>query len=356
MYKAMKKVIIAVLFLLVLAACINKTEEEKPTGGEVAKGPKTYTFNFVVDRGVPSGLEGLFVEKIKKRVGIYGYDQAEVNLSEGDKLEIVITDKTGIIFLEGEFEKYMLNAPYFEIRAEEIPEKLALTDEEKQEIVDYNNNALAKADDLLAQILENPNSFADLAREHSEDPGSKDNGGAYAGITKGVFVAEYEDVIFNKLEVGEIYNEVVETSFGYHVIKKDGETGEGDERTIDTSHILISKRTEGQALTVKQWLETGLTGLYIEVARGVQQDETKFAYQITFDEAGRQLLAEVTKNNIDRRVAVFIDGLAIGAPTITQEITDGRLVITGDYTQDQVIAIAQRLSSGTIHSSLSLAE
>ncbi|PID83046.1 MAG: hypothetical protein CSB15_00230 [Clostridiales bacterium] len=60
--------------------------------------------------------------------------------------------------------------------------------------------------------------FAKLAKENSEDPGSKDKGGEYT-FGRGKMVKEFEDVSFN-LKEGQISG-VVETQFGYHIIKLD---------------------------------------------------------------------------------------------------------------------------------------
>jgi len=59
--------------------------------------------------------------------------------------------------------------------------------------------------------------FAELAKQYSEDPGSKDNGGLYEDFGRGQMVKPFEDASFT-VPVGEISG-VVETNFGYHIIK-----------------------------------------------------------------------------------------------------------------------------------------
>lgn len=58
--------------------------------------------------------------------------------------------------------------------------------------------------------------FAKLAREFSEDPGSKDKGGEYT-FPRGQMVPEFEAAAF-KLNTNEV-SDVVTTQFGYHIIK-----------------------------------------------------------------------------------------------------------------------------------------
>lgn len=78
--------------------------------------------------------------------------------------------------------------------------------------------ALEKANAALKR-LEGGEDFATLAKELSEDPGSKDNGGEYDWQRQGNFVPEYEDAVLNKLQSGEYTKEPVKSQFGYHIIK-----------------------------------------------------------------------------------------------------------------------------------------
>lgn len=59
--------------------------------------------------------------------------------------------------------------------------------------------------------------FSELAKTYSEDSGSKDNGGLYENFGRGQMVAPFEEAAFS-VPVGEI-SDIVETSFGYHIIK-----------------------------------------------------------------------------------------------------------------------------------------
>ena len=56
------------------------------------------------------------------------------------------------------------------------------------------------------------------AREYSDDTASADRGGRLAPMRAGIYVPEFEDVAF-RLKPGEV-SDVVETEFGFHVIKR----------------------------------------------------------------------------------------------------------------------------------------
>ena len=84
--------------------------------------------------------------------------------------------------------------------------------------------AKAKADELLARLKATKNNdelFAELAKENSTDPGSKDKGGDLDWFTDGRMVAPFNDFVMNN-PVGTMG--VVETIFGYHIIKVTGKT------------------------------------------------------------------------------------------------------------------------------------
>lgn len=78
--------------------------------------------------------------------------------------------------------------------------------------------AQAKAADLIEEINENPESFEDLAREHSDGP-SGVNGGDLGSWAKGRMVPEFDTAI-EALEIGDVAQEPVETAFGYHVMRR----------------------------------------------------------------------------------------------------------------------------------------
>jgi len=72
-----------------------------------------------------------------------------------------------------------------------------------------------KMEELLARAR-NGEDFAAMAKEYSEDPGSKENGGLYEDFERGSMVKPFEDAAFS-VPVGEI-SDIVETSYGYHIL------------------------------------------------------------------------------------------------------------------------------------------
>ena len=85
---------------------------------------------------------------------------------------------------------------------------------------DMTNEEKNKAHDKMGTILSRARKgedFAELAREFSEDPGSKENGGLYENFSRGDMVKPFETASFS-VPIGEI-SDIVETQYGYHIIK-----------------------------------------------------------------------------------------------------------------------------------------
>ncbi|MBG6072667.1 MULTISPECIES: SurA N-terminal domain-containing protein [unclassified Polaromonas] len=77
--------------------------------------------------------------------------------------------------------------------------------------------AKAKAEALLAAIRKAPDTFAEVARKNSQDPGSAAGGGDLDFFGKGAMVKPFEDAAFS-MQKGDI-SDVVASDFGYHIIK-----------------------------------------------------------------------------------------------------------------------------------------
>lgn len=79
------------------------------------------------------------------------------------------------------------------------------------------NKARARAEELLAQVRRAPDTFGELARKNSQDPGSAINGGDLGFFARGAMVKPFEDVVFAQ-KPGAI-SDLVETEFGFHIIR-----------------------------------------------------------------------------------------------------------------------------------------
>jgi foldase protein PrsA len=116
--------------------------------------------------------------------------------------------------------------------------------------VDYAKSR-AQADEVYQQ-LENGGDFAALAKQYSQDPGSKDNGGKYT-VARGQTVAPFEQTAFN-LEVGEV-SRPIRTEYGYHLIEPLGPVKPGHVTPLPEVRKTIEKelRSTKQNEAVTEW-------------------------------------------------------------------------------------------------------
>ncbi len=80
--------------------------------------------------------------------------------------------------------------------------------------------ARAKVEEILKQLKQNPADFAKLAKQHSQDPGSAQNGGDLGFFGRGAMVRPFEDAAFSLKE--NQLSEIIRSDFGFHIIKVTG--------------------------------------------------------------------------------------------------------------------------------------
>ena len=160
--------------------------------------------------------------------------------------------------------------------SDKAAEKVKVTDEDIAKYISEHPDLAdpakkAKAEEILARA-KNGEDFAALANEFTEDPGNRGaeggQGGLYKDVTKGKMVPVFEQAAL-ALEPGQISPNLVESDFGYHIIKleRKGE-GKGPDgqpaETYDVRHILIStlykdpENPMGQAMPVKSYVRNKL--------------------------------------------------------------------------------------------------
>ena len=94
---------------------------------------------------------------------------------------------------------------------------------------------------------------------------------------------------------------------------------------------------------------TNLTGKYLKRSNVSFDDRTLTPnVAIEFDDEGSRIFAELTRNNIGRRIAIYLDGVLLSAPTVQTEIANGSAVITGRFTPEEAKQLATRLNAGAL--------
>ena len=153
---------------------------------------------------------GLTAEELKVRIVEQAVSEAVVSREVGSKVEVPA---------EAVKKFYDENPKYFErperVRASHV--LIGTIDPATQQDVPEERKKEKRATaEKVRERAKKGEDFAALAKEFSDDPGSKDNGGEYT-FPRGQMVKPFEEAAFS-LKPGEI-SDLVTTQFGYHVIK-----------------------------------------------------------------------------------------------------------------------------------------
>jgi protein-export membrane protein SecD len=296
---------------------------------------------------VQDALNGL-QDVIERRVNAFGVAEPLIQTSKSGGEQRLIVELAGVKDIEAA-KSMIKETPFLEFKKLGDQQTPAPMPELSPEDQVYNDQQKQKAEDLLKQI-QNGADFSELAKQNSEDPGSKDQGGDLGFVKKGTFVPEFDKVLFDSdLQPGQVYPQVVESDFGYHIIKLLEVREDGGNKEVHAQHILLMKKTPPVQPQTPTFIETGLSGKNLKSANVQFMSQSgKPEVGIEFDSEGTKLFGQLTKDNIGKQIAIFLDGQVISAPTVQSEITDGKAVITGNFSLDEAKKLAQRLNEGAL--------
>jgi peptidyl-prolyl cis-trans isomerase D len=143
---------------------------------------------------------------------------------------------------------------------------------------EQKKTARAKAEQLLAQVQKNPTQFAELARKHSDDPGSGANGGDLDFFGRDDMVKPFEEAAY-KMKPGQISG-LVESEFGFHIIQLTGVRG-GETKPFEAVRAEIEDDARKQ-LAQRQYAEEAekFTNMVYEQSDSLQPVATELKLPI----------------------------------------------------------------------------
>jgi len=296
-------------------------------------------------------LEGVR-DVIERRVNAFGIAEPVVQTSKTGNDYKVIVDLAGIKDVSQAI-KMIGETPTLDFRESSNPEDAKLTDGQKQEAQKRNAVKLEQAKKVLEEAKKPNMDFPELAKQYSEDPSAKENNGDLGFFKKGEMASEFEAVAFNSdFQKDQTWPELVKTEYGYHIVKKTDEKGDGDNKEVRTSHILLATESEEYNQTLmaaEPFKPTGLTGKQLERADIVFDPNTNEPQvSLTFNGEGKDLFKNITERNLGKRVPIYLDGEPITMPVIKAVISDGKAVISGDFALDEAKKLQQRLNEGAL--------
>lgn len=188
--------------LLKKAATGDKEQATKLMEEKIAEAPEGVM-------GQQARLLGVTEEAFKQEIVEQGI--ATLVVDREFKPKVVVTEEMSRKF-------YNENQPSFEmpemVRAAHV--LLATRTPEGEELSEEDKKKKLATAGQVAERAKKGEDFAALAKEFSDDPGSKDTGGEYT-FPRGRMVEKFETTAFG-MEPGQV-SDVITTQFGYHVIK-----------------------------------------------------------------------------------------------------------------------------------------
>lgn len=119
-----------------------------------------------------------------------------------------------------------------------------------------------------------------------------------------------------------------------------------------------AEATTSATITFNNTQPTGLTGIDLKKAQvtfgSAQKGGSGPQVAIEFTLEGAEKFAAVTKRNIGKPLAIFLDEQPIEAPTVQQEIIGGSAVITGSFTPEQAKNLSIQLNAGALPVSIEI--
>lgn len=285
MIKLKKVMLVSIVLVLAISfvGCNNQNIIAEYSGGEVTEAE----FNIylgVIQFFNPQYTEITKDQEAKKKIleefigEKYLSEQVEVNKTvednAGKMFELIKEQKIKSVGSEAEYDKSLTG---LEITEEEILNYLIRFYSIQTYFIEkkYNENkdeftiatvshiligtegrteaeAKVRAKEVLAKLKQGED-FAALAKEYSDDPGSKNNGGTYENAAVALWVPEFKEAALT-LPVNEI-SDLVKTVFGFHIIKVN------DRKIPDIDEIPDDQKTSIMAEGYSQFMMNDLQSI-----------------------------------------------------------------------------------------------
>ena len=124
--------------------------------------------------------------------------------------------------------------------------------------------------------------------------------------------------------------------------------------TDETSGVQLKDYYDDSYTIPAYWQPSDLTGKDLVKADITYENQNQSAGQsqpvvsLTFNNAGKEKFAKITKDNLKKQVAIVLDNRIVSAPTVQSEITDGKAIITGQKDIKESKKLADRLNEGML--------
>lgn len=307
--------------------------------------------NVIGDVDKKSAVEGVR-DVIERRVrGGLGVAEPLVQTTQVNDDHRIIVELPGVTDVNQAI-KMIGETPILEFKEESNEPLRPLTAEEKKQMDTFNAQAEAKAKEAL-KAINGGMDFAEAAAKFSEDELTKDDGGDL-GFLDDTIVPEFYAWAASHKD-GEVSKEFIKSFDGINILKRLGvqpkdATDTTTPKTYNVARILFkTKKPTDIVPPAEQWKASGLSGKQLKRAEVSQDPQTgQVQVALNFDDEGAKLFEELTKRNVGKPVAIFLDGSPISIPVVNEPILTGSAIISGSFSLADARLLAQRLNSGAL--------
>ena len=124
-----------------------------------------------------------------------------------------------------------------------------------------------------------------------------------------------------------------------------------DTEDFDSTTAIEEATTTEEALSIirNQFISTGLSGSQLERASLTFDNVTNApTIVLNYNKDGKELLSQITSENVGKTMAIFLDGILISDPVIREEIPNGQAVISGGFTPEEARDLVRNLNFGAL--------
>lgn len=137
-------------------------------------------------------------------------------------------------------------------------------------------------------------------------------------------------------------------------VKMIGETPQLEFKLLKPGFEASTTLATGEA-NPEAFTDTGLSGKYLTRATlqfSTGNSGSAFAgtptVRVDFNAEGTKLFADITRANVGKQVAIFLDGALVSAPVVQEAITDGTAIISGNFTAETAKELVRNLNLGAL--------
>lgn len=163
-------------------------------------------------------------------------------------------------------------------------------------------------------------------------------------MTSSVLTLSGADLIYTNADGVE---ELIPNQSGYAIVYVGAKNDTASGATFQYAYMFFDEKpstwkaaqtADGKILNDKYLVSAGV---------GFTQGGTP-QVELTFNDEGKKIFAELTKRLLGKQIAIFVGGELLTAPTVQAVIPDGKAVITGQYTITEARELANNINTGIV--------